>query len=78
MKDSISHVENGLDYIRNLQSKHNPDVIVNPKFYFILCIQNTLYLRVVELFKDPNTLEISAIPLNVPLKTIESDIFIAG
>ena len=62
----------------SLDLKYNTEIITNPKFYFIICQQSTLYLRIVELFKDPTSLAISAIPLNIHLKTLESDIAISG
>lgn len=57
-----------------LDANHNTSVIINPKFYFLVCVQNVLYLRVIELFKDQLTMEISVIPLNFELYRLESDI----
>jgi hypothetical protein len=60
--------------LESLNAVDNAPTIINPKFYMFLVIQNVLYLRVTELFKDQSSLEISAIPLTVQLKSLESDI----
>lgn len=60
--------------LENINAVHNTPTIINPKFYMFVVVQSTLYLRVTELFKDQTTLEISAIPLTVSLKSLESDV----
>jgi len=59
--------------MESLNASHNTETIINPKFYCFLCVQNVLYLRVTELFKDQISHEICSIPLNIQLKVLESD-----
>lgn len=66
------------DVLSKALQKYDQDHLTNPKFFVFAFVQNQLYVRIMELFKDPLNSQISSIPLSLLKVTIPPEIELHG
>jgi len=62
------------DVLAKAMQKYEQEHLTNPKFFVFAFVQNQLYVRITELFKDPQNSQISSIPTSLLKVSIPPEI----